>query len=210
MDKKRARWNERYAASDLVWSAGPNALLARECKGLPPGRALDAACGEGRNGLWLAEQGWQVTAVDFSEVAIDKGRQIARRRGLTLDWQVADVSSDPLGVQAWDLVVILYLHTDPLERARWLPRLVQAVAPGGTFFYLGHDPENIQHGLGGPQDPDLLPAAAEICAALDGFRIERAEIHERSVAADPGHDRETQGRETSDTALDTFVRAVAP
>lgn len=205
MKNKQARWNERYAAKELVWSAGPNELLASECAGLPPGRALDVACGEGRNGLWLAERGWDVTAVDFSEVAIDKGRQIAERRGLTLDWRIADVSSDPLPEHAYDLVAILYLHTDPLERARWLRRLVCAVAPGGTFFYLGHDPENIKHGLGGPQNPDLLPSVDEICEALSGFRIERAEVYHRAVAADPGH-----GRETSGTALDTFVRATAP
>ncbi len=209
MEEKRARWNARYAAKELVWSAGPNALFAAELTGMPPGRALDAACGEGRNGLWLAEQGWLVTALDFSEVAIDKGRQIAERRGLFLDWQVADVAAEPLPEAGYDLVVVLYLHTDPQTRARWLPRLIRAVAPGGTFFYLGHDPANIEHGVGGPQDPELLPSVQEIANALSGFVLERAEVHERPVAADPGHSREKE-RETSGTALDTFVRAVAP
>jgi len=216
MDKS-ARWNERYAAKELVWSAGPNELLARELQGLAPGpgggRALDAACGEGRNGLWLAEQGWQVTAMDFSSVAIEKGQQIAERRGLILDWQVADVTRDPLPEHHFDLVVVLFLHTDPAERSRWLPRLIRTVAPGGTFFYLGHDPENIEHGVGGPQDPDLLPAVDEIAQALPGFELLRAEIVERPVAADPGHRRERdreRDREDSGTALDTFVRAVAP
>ncbi len=202
---KQARWNERYAAKELVWSAGPNALVAAELADLPPGRALDAACGEGRNGLWLAELGWQVTAVDFSEVAIDKARQIAERRGLVVDWRVADLSAEPLPEGAFDLVVVLYLHTDPAERSRWLPRLVRSVAPGGTFFYAGHDPANIEHGFGGPQDPDLLPSAAEICRALPDFEIIRADVVERAVTADPGHGRETDG-----TALDTCVRAVAP
>jgi SAM-dependent methyltransferase len=204
-EDKKARWNQRYAAKELVWSAGPNALLEAELKDLPAGRALDVACGEGRNGLWLAEQGWQVTAVDFSEVAISKGRQIAARRGLNLDWRVADVASDPLPQAAYDLVVVLFLHTDRLERRRWLPRLVGSVAPGGTFFYLGHDPANIEHGLGGPQNPELLPSIQEITEALEGFKLQRAEVCERSVAADPGH-----GGDTSGTALDTFVRAVAP
>ena len=204
-DKRKARWNERYAARELVWSAGPNTLLEAELKGLPPGRALDVACGEGRNGLWLAEQGWQVTAVDFSEVAISKGTQIAERRGLNLDWRVADVARDPLPEAAYDLVTICFLHTDPSERNRWLPRMVRCVAPGGTFFYLGHDPANIEHGLGGPQDPELLPSVAEIAGALPGFELKRAEVYQRSVAADPGH-----GGETAGTALDTFVRAVAP
>ena len=209
MDEKRTRWNKRYVAKELIWSAGPNALLASELEGMAPGSALDAACGEGRNGLWLAEQGWQVTAVDFSEVAIGKGRQIAERRGLSLNWQVADVAQDPLPGGRYDLVVVLYLHTDPEERSRWLPRLVRAVAPGGTFFYLGHDPANIEHGIGGPQHPELLPSVEEVSEALRGFELLRAEIFERAVAADPGHRRQPAG-DADGTALDTFVRAVAP
>ena len=71
-----AAWDERYAATALVWSAGPNQFVESELASLPPGRALDLACGEGRNARWLAERGWQVTAIDWSEVAVDKGRQV--------------------------------------------------------------------------------------------------------------------------------------
>lgn len=207
---KRDRWDERYAARELVWSAGPNALLARELIGLSPGGALDAGCGEGRNGLWLAEQGWQVTAVDFSAVGIDKGRQIAERRGLTLNWLVADVARDPLPDANYDLVIVLYLHTDPEERVLWLPRLINAVAPGGTFFYLGHDPSNITHGTGGPQDPDLLPSAEELSGYLAGFEIPTQAIQQRPVAEDPGHRSTADGATTATAALDTYVRAVRP
>jgi hypothetical protein len=82
---------------------------------------------------------------------------------------------------------------------------VDAVAPGGTFFYLGHDPANIEFGVGGPQDPDLLPSVNAIVSALPGFEIVTATVYERPVEADPGH-----GRDQSGLALDTFVRAVAP
>jgi 2-polyprenyl-3-methyl-5-hydroxy-6-metoxy-1,4-benzoquinol methylase len=67
----REDWNARYAASELLWTAEPNRLFAAEIAGLEPGRALDLACGEGRNAVWLAEQGWRVTAVDFSDVALE-------------------------------------------------------------------------------------------------------------------------------------------
>ena len=147
----------------------------------------------------------QLWCSPFSEVAIGKGMQIAKRRGLNLDWRVADVAREALPEAAYDLVVVCFLHTEPAERNCWLPRTVRCVAPGGTFFYLGHDPANIEHGLGGPQDPDLLPSVAEITAALPGFELQRAEVYQRAVAADPGH-----GREEAGTALDTFVRAVAP
>lgn len=210
---KRDRWDARYAAQELVWSAGPNALLARELIGLSPGTALDAGCGEGRNGLWLAEQGWQVTAVDFSAVGTNKGRQIADRRGLTLNWLVADVARDPLPDVCYDLVVVLYLHTDPEERALWLPRLIKAVAPGGTFFYLGHDPSNITHGTGGPQNPDLLPSVEELSGYLVGFEILTQAIQQRPVTSDPGHSPTTDSAATvsaatATVALDTYVRAL--
>ncbi len=200
---RKDRWNERYAARELVWSAGPNRLLEAQLGGAAPGSALDAACGEGRNALWLAEQGWRVTGVDFSDVAIRKARQIGEQRGVSVSWHVLDVARDPLPEAGYDLVAVLYLHTDPDERARWLPRLAGAVAPGGTFLYIGHDPDNVAHGVGGPQDPAYLPSAGEISACLGGFRLDRAEVVERPVDADPGH-----GRELAGVALDTFVRAV--
>lgn len=204
-DTRQARWNERYAARELVWSAGPNRLLEEAVSDMAPGSALDAACGEGRNALWLAEQGWTVTGVDFSDVAIGKARQIAERRGVTVDWQVLDLARETPPGGPWDLVCVLYLHTDADERARWLPRLVDAVAPGGTFLYIGHDASNIDHGMGGPQNPEYLPDTAAIAAALTGFRIDAARVVERQVATDPGH-----GGDPGGTALDTFVRARRP
>lgn len=201
--KKMERWDKRYTAKTLVWSAGPNACLARELDPLKPGSVLDAACGEGRNALWLAEQGWQVTGIDFSAVGIDKARQIADRRGLVLEFLVADLARGPLPDVRYDLVIVLYLHTDPAERALWLPRLIDSVAPAGTFFYLGHDPSNIDHGVGGPQDPALLPSAAEITACLTGFDILKASVEQRPVSADPGHAGDSGG-----IAIDTLVRAV--
>src|ERR1700754_3536553 len=73
-------WDERYAATELVWSAGPNRFVEEECADLQPGRALDLAAGEGRNALWLAERGWSATAVDFSAVALDRARSLAGQR----------------------------------------------------------------------------------------------------------------------------------
>ncbi|MEM8768742.1 MAG: class I SAM-dependent methyltransferase [Pseudomonadota bacterium] len=200
MPSSRERWDNRYAARPDVWSRGPNARLVAEVQNLSPGRALDAGCGEGRNALWLASLGWQVTAVDYSRVAIDKAR--ARDRDLKIDWQVADLVALAPASRVYDLIVVLYLHTSEAERAHWLPKLIDATAPGGTFFYLGHDPRNIEEGHGGPQDPALLPDAAAISAALTGFEVDVATVVERTVNEDPGH-----GSPGSGIALDTLVRA---
>ena len=199
---KRRRWDDRYANSALVWSAEPNQLFSKEIQSLPPGRALDVACGEGRNAIWLAEQGWDVTAVDFSETGITKGKQIAEKRGVKLNWIVEDVSIWQLPVNEYDLVAILYLHTDSEERARWLGNVIWSVKRDGTFIYIAHDPSNIEDGVGGPQNLDLLPCVDEITDALKGFRVDVAEITVRPVVNDPGH-----GKELTGIALDSFIRA---
>jgi len=199
---RRNLWNERYSAKELVWSAGPNRLFAEQTTELTPGSALDIACGEGRNALWLAEQGWQVTGIDFSDVAIGKAGRIGERRGVDVNWVVLDIAEEELP-SAFDLVCVLYLHTDPEERSRWLNRAIGAVKPGGTFLYIGHDPTNIEQGVGGPQDSALLPDAGEISVALIDFRIDAAGVVERPVDTDPGH-----GGDLTGVALDTFVRAV--
>ena len=103
-------WNRRYAGTELLWSATPNRFLVAEVEGLPPGRALDLACGEGRNAIWLAERGFEVTGVDFSDVALERARRIAAGRGVEVEWTHADVTEYEPPLRAFDLVVVLYLH----------------------------------------------------------------------------------------------------
>jgi len=201
---KRELWNERYASKDLVWSAGPNKLFSEEVKSLRPGKSIDIACGEGRNALWLAELGWDSTGIDFSDTAIEKGKQIANKRGINVHWIADDAATYVLPKNEFDLVAVLYLHTEPAEMERWLHNALEAVRPGGTFIYVGHDPSNIEHGVGGPQDPKLLPAADDFTKRMEDFDIQRAEVVDRPVVNEPGHGRE----ELKGVALDTLVRAI--
>lgn len=122
---------------------------------------------------------------------------------MAVNWIAEDVVEAALPEAAFDLVLVAFFHTDPDTRQRWLPKVVSTVKPGGTFIYIGHDPSNIEHGVGGPQDEQLLPDADAIVEALAGFDIEVAEVVERPVAADPGH-----GPDNGGIALDTFVRAL--
>ncbi|MCZ6501031.1 MAG: class I SAM-dependent methyltransferase [Gammaproteobacteria bacterium] len=199
----RQMWNDRYTKKDLVWSAGPNELFATEIRNLKPGKAVDVACGEGRNAIWLAEQEWNVMAIDFSDVAIAKGRRIAAKRDVNVNWITEDVSTWKLPKYEFDLVAVLYLHTTIRERELWLKNVIDSVKPSGTFIYIAHDSDNIENGVGGPQDPALLPTMAEITNALKGFDVEIAEVIERPVSRDPGHGKELEG-----IALDSFVRAL--
>ncbi|MEV4708528.1 class I SAM-dependent methyltransferase [Actinoplanes sp. NPDC049316] len=174
-------WDQRYSAKDLVWGAGPNHFVVREFTGMPPGRALDLAAGEGRNALWLAEQGWQVLALDFSRVAVERGRRLAAERGVDVNWVVADVLSAHLPDGGFDGVLVAYLHLPAPRRAAVLARAAAALAPGGTLLVVGHDRSNLGDGVGGPQDPDVLYTPDEIVAALPGLTIRRAETALRPV-----------------------------
>lgn len=188
-----ADWDERYEAGRL-WSLEPNRFFVEAVDGLTIGRALDLACGEGRNALWLAQQGWTVTAVDLSEVAIDRGRRVAADLGIKLDWRVADLQTWDLGEQAWDLVAHVYLHWRADEREPFLDRCAAAVAPGGRIVVIGHDRTNIEKGHGGPQDPALLTTAEELKERFRdaGLTVERAETVHRPVQVDLGNDETTE------------------
>lgn len=159
-------WDQRYAETDRLWSATPNATIASVVAALPPGRALDLGAGEGRHSVWLARQGWKVTAVDFSRVGIARGRSEAP--DLDVEWVVDDVRTwRPRA--SFDLVLIAYLHLadDVFGRvAGW-------VSPGGRLVVLGHSLRNLTDGVGGPQDPRLLHTEDQLSAAAAGLRIEQ-------------------------------------
>jgi SAM-dependent methyltransferase len=202
-----AEWDERYAAADLVWSAGPNAWVEMMTADLPPGRALDLAAGECRNALWLAERGWTVTAVDFSGVALDRAQHLAEKRlGENAD-RLTTVRAD---VVAWtpephgsDLVLVVYLHLPPHERLAVLESAARAVAPGGALLVVGHDLANLHGGVGGPQDPTVLCRPEDVVADLEptGLAVQRADTVRRPVVAEDGSTRD---------ALDLLVLATRP
>lgn len=195
-------WDARYRGSDLVWPDGPNRFVEEHTAELTPGTVLDVAAGEGRNALWLAERGWRVTAVDFSEVAVQRGRKLAAERGLELTWRVADVTTMDLGTGRHDLVVVSYLHLPPDELADVHRRSAVAVAPGGTLVVVGHDRTNLDHGHGGPQDPELLLDPKEVAGRLAdvGLEVELARRVTRPVETEAGQR----------SAIDTLVVARRP
>jgi len=193
-------WDLRYGGRELIWTAEPNRFLAAAAADLQPGRALDLACGEGRNAVWLAERGWQVTGVDFSQVGIDKGEVLARERGVSVRWVCADLVEHVPPPAAFDLVAILYLHLAPATTSMVLRRAAAAVASGGTLLVVGHDPTNIDEGHGGPQNPAILMGPDEIADALSELVIERAERVRRAVAS----------AQEDVYAIDALVRALRP
>ena len=197
-------WDARYADTELVWSVTPNQFVAAELADLPPGRALDLAAGEGRNAIWLASLGWQVTAVDFSQVALDKGRRLAGEQPLTgtVEWERADATTWEPTV-AYDAVVVAYLQLPADQRRSAVRRAFDALRPGGTFLLVAHDSTNLTEGTGGPQDPAVLMTAEDVLEDLDdrSFEVVRAGRVARRVGE--GH-----GEEPARTAWDCLVRLV--
>jgi SAM-dependent methyltransferase len=193
----RKDWNSRYQGDDLLWTDQPNRFLVAETADLKPGRALDLACGEGRNAVWLAGQGWQVTGVDFADLALEKARLLAEQRGVEAEWIRADLFEYEPAAEAFELVIVFYLQIPPERLRPILARAAKAVAPGGTFLLVAHDSSNLTHGYGGPRDSAVLYTAEDVLPALVGLEIERAEPVARTVETDEGV------RE----AIDAFVRA---
>lgn len=182
-----ATWDQRYAASDLVWSLEPNRFVVEQLSDLPPGRAIDVAAGEGRNSLWLAERGWQVDAVEFSEVGLDKLRSLADARGVEVTTVLADVT-DGIPVDPADLVLLAYLHLPRQSANRALRASAALVRPGGTLLVVAHARANLERGYGGPPDPDVLPTIDDLLDDLaeTGLAIDRAGEVTRTVDTDEG------------------------
>lgn len=190
-------WDERYS-SGLQWSLTPNVFVAGLCSDLPPGRALDLAAGEGRNAVWLATRGWDVTALDFSQVGLARAQDQARTAGVAIETVVADALDWRPERPDFDLVVVCYLQLDRAGRERAMRTAAAALAPGGHVVVVAHDLSNLDRGTGGPPRPDVLYTADETRDVLGsaGLEVRLSEVRERPV---DGADR---------PALDTVAVAV--
>jgi SAM-dependent methyltransferase len=195
---RREDWDKRYAEVENLWSAKPNRFLVAEVAELPPGRALDLACGEGQNAIWLASLGWRVVGVDYSPVAIDKARARAAREDVDVEFVCSDLLEYAPAPESFDLVLVLYLHLPAAERHVVLDRAVKGLAAGGTFVLVGHDLLNATEGVGGPSDDSILYTPDDIVADLDELRVEKAERVLRDVA------------DADRPAIDALVRAQRP
>jgi SAM-dependent methyltransferase len=195
-------WDERYGGTDLVWSATANTFVTEIVGPMTPGRALDVAAGEGRNAVWLAEQGWRVTAADFSPVAVERTRQVAHQRlgdrAEAVRAVVADATEPAPPEESgrgYDLVLFSYLQLPREPWGRALAQGVAATAPGGSVLVIAHARRNLEEGTGGPQDPAVLHDPEDVLASAADLPVEvvSARLRHRDV---DGADR---------PALDTVV-----
>ncbi len=180
-DDPRRGWDERHSAGDFE-GAGPNPTLVAGVAGFEPGSVLELAAGSGTNAVWLAQQGWRVTAVDWSPVGLANGRAKADQAGVEVEWLERDLFSWSAPARSFDLVVIVYLHLPPDERRRVYAHAAAAVAPGGRMLVIGHDRLHGAEGQGGPDPARLFTAdemARDLRAADPDLVVERAEVLRR-------------------------------
>ena len=192
-------WDQRYLGRDRLFSGDPNGVLVTEASDLPPGRALDVGCGEGGDAGWLAGRGWRVTAVDISQVALDRAARTVGDPRVT--WTRADLTSAPPPAGAFDLVSMQYFPLPRRPGHAALHGLLDAVAPGGTLLIGAHDLADLPPGGDHDVDPGDYYQPAEFAALLDGtWTVLTNETRPRTTPAPPGtahaHDTVLRARRT--------------
>lgn len=183
------RWEGRFAAEHFVFGTEPNAFLARNAARIPPGsRVLSLADGEGRNGVWLAGQGHAVLAQDFSPTAQAKARGLAAERGVTLNWELSDITQRDWAPAAFDAVVgIFFQFLAPDARAAVFAGIAQTVKPGGLVLIEGYGPKQLDYGTGGPKVLENLYTETLLREAFAEFSEIETAAYDAEVDEGPGH-----------------------
>ncbi len=184
-----AFWDQRYAREDYLFGVAPNAFLARQAPRLKAGwHALAIADGEGRNGVWLAEQGLSVHSVDSSAVAQDKARRLAAERGVELQLELVDLSSWAWPLAAYDLVVGIFIQfLPPEQRDQMFEHVRKALKPGGMVLLEGYRPKQVEYRTGGPSTPENLYTEELLRAAFAGFEIVELSSYDAEIAEGSAH-----------------------
>jgi len=195
-------WDKTWGEAGAIGS-GSDAILDAQIGHLNPGRVLEIGCGLGGNAVWLAENGWQVTAVDYSAVAIEKGAQLADEKGVNVEFVVAD-ASEYKPADVFDLIICFYIQMFPAQRASMLANVSKALSPGGTLLFVSHDASGSPSGW---SDEDLLSLTTpqQVIDELPELRIEQALVLE-----DQEGEHQTDGMNSSEGSRTTLVRAIRP
>ena len=184
----QAFWDERYAGAEFAFGETPNDFLVSQLQAHPPVAkaggtthpltALALADGEGRNGVWLAEQGYGVTSIDVSPKGLEKAARLAKARNVSIQTVLADLTDYDFGEQAWSVVASIFLHLPADKRRAVNRRAVEALQPGGVFVFEGYGKDQLKHGTGGPKDLALLYDLADLRVDFDHLPVQV--VHEFS------------------------------
>ncbi|MCP3141442.1 class I SAM-dependent methyltransferase [Pyxidicoccus xibeiensis] len=177
------QWNSRFSVPDYVYGTKPNDFLVASAPALPPApaRVVSLGEGEGRNAVYLASLGYQVTAVDASDVGLRKAQQLAAERGVPLETVVSDLADFPLTPETWDAVVCIFCHL-PMPLRRQVHRAaVASLRPGGVVVLEAYTPAQLSMRTGGPPLRELLYTADELREDFEGLELSVLLEREREV-----------------------------
>jgi len=175
MAQMLSAWDERYAGEEYKYGTQPNAFLQENASRIRPrGRVLCLAEGEGRNAVYLAGQGYQVTGVDASETGLSKARRLAAEKGVEVTFLQRDLEEYHIQPQAWDAIVCIFCHLPPVLRRPVHRACVEGLKPGGVFILEAYRPEHLEIGTDGPPTVELMITLADLTEELSGLRFDHA------------------------------------
>ena len=174
-------WDERYSAEEYAYGTTPNEFLVEKVSRIPKGKVLSLAEGEGRNAVFLAKQGYSVTAVDASLIGLNKARKLAEEHAVEVEFIHADLADYELGKNSWDGIISIFCPLPSLIRKEIYKKVIPALKPGGVFLLEAYTPEQLQHGTGGGNSADVMQTAESLSTELAGLKFEHLVEIERNV-----------------------------
>jgi SAM-dependent methyltransferase len=174
-------WDERYSREEFIYGTEPNEFLAAQVGVIAPGPVLDIGCGEGRNAVFLAERGYEVTAVDQSPIGLRKAERLAAERGVRITTMQADLSEFAIRPGHWAGIVSIFCHLPTSVRRSLYPSLVRGLRPGGVVLMEAYAPAQIGRQTGGPSDPDRMMTLDRLREEMVGLEWVLGEEKEREV-----------------------------
>ncbi|GMT45585.1 MAG: SAM-dependent methyltransferase [bacterium] len=177
----KTTWDERYAQEGYLYGTEPNGFLKENFQQIPKGKVLFLAEGEGRNAVFLSKQGYTVSAMDSSSVAIEKAGKLARKNGVSITTHIADLNDFDLGQEQWDGIVSIFCHLPPVLRQAVYAKIVRALKTGGVFLAEAYTPKQLEFKTGGPPVKELLVDLSMLRKELKGLRFIHALETERII-----------------------------
>jgi hypothetical protein len=174
-------WDERYAGNEYAYGTEPNSFLVERALKEPRGRVLSIAEGEGRNAVWLASQGFDVTSFDQSTIGVTKTLKLALHRSVVVHAFKDDMTTFEIEPNSYDMIVSIFAHTTSDIRRGLHQRVTNGLCRGGVVVLEAYTPNQIPFGTGGPKDPDLMPTTDELRTEFPGLVFEHLEEVEREV-----------------------------
>lgn len=180
-------WDQRYAGREFVYGKGPNDFLVENVQKIPMGEILCLCAGEGRNAVWLAEQGFTVTAVDSSSVGLEKAQRLAAERGVQIETMVADLASFEIQPHRWQGITSFYCHVPPPLRFKMHQQVRAGLAAGGVYILEAYTPRQLDFKTGGPPVAELMMTEKDLKRELFGLTFEILHEIDRKVQEGTSH-----------------------